>query len=52
MRDRFIQTLCQIAEKDPRIMLITGDLGFAVLDEYRRRDSRASSSMRAWPNRT
>lgn len=37
MRDRFIQTLCQIAEKDPRIMLITGDLGFAVLDEYRRR---------------
>lgn len=37
MRDRFIQTLCQIAERDPRIMLITGDLGFAVLDEYRRR---------------
>jgi transketolase len=37
MRDRFVQTLCQIAEKDPRIMLITGDLGFAVLDEYRRR---------------
>ena len=37
MRDRFIQTLCQLAEKDPRIMLITGDLGFAVLDEYRRR---------------
>ncbi len=37
MRDRFLQTLCQLAEKDPRIMLITGDLGFAVLDEYRRR---------------
>ncbi|NQV94021.1 MAG: transketolase [Sphingomonadales bacterium] len=37
MRDRFIQTLCQLAEKDPRIMLITGDLGFAVLDDYRRR---------------
>lgn len=37
MRDRFIQALCQIAEKDPRVMLITGDLGFAVLDEYRRR---------------
>ena len=37
MRDRFIQTLCSLAEKDPRIMLITGDLGFAVLDEYRRR---------------
>jgi len=37
MRDRFIQTLCELAATDPRIMLITGDLGFAVLDEYRRR---------------
>lgn len=37
MRDRFIQTLCELAESDPRIMLITGDLGFAVFDEYRRR---------------
>lgn len=37
MRDRFIQTLCGLAEADPRIMLITGDLGFAVLDDYRRR---------------
>ena len=37
MRDRFIQTLCDLAERDPRILLITGDLGFAVLDEYCRR---------------
>jgi transketolase len=37
MRDRFIQTLSGLAERDPRIMLITGDLGFAVFDEYRRR---------------
>lgn len=37
MRDRFIKTLCQLAENDPRILLITGDLGFAVLDDYRRR---------------
>jgi transketolase len=37
MRDRFIQTLSQLAENDPRIMLITGDLGFSVLDDYRRR---------------
>ncbi len=37
MRDRFIQTLCGLAEADPRIMLITGDLGFAVLDDFRRR---------------
>ncbi|MEM6330123.1 MAG: transketolase C-terminal domain-containing protein [Planctomycetota bacterium] len=37
MRDRFIERLCTIAEHDPRVMLITGDLGFGVLDEYRRR---------------
>jgi len=37
MRDRFIKTLCSLAEEDPRIMLITGDLGFAVFDEYRKR---------------
>ena len=37
MRDRFIKTLCELAENDRRIMLITGDLGFAVLDEYRQR---------------
>lgn len=37
MRDRFIQTLCRIAEKDPRLTLVTGDLGFAVLDEFRSR---------------
>lgn len=37
MRDRFIKTLCELASNDPRIVLITGDLGFAVLDEYRRR---------------
>jgi len=37
VRDRFIQTLCTLAESDPRIMLITGDLGFAVLDDYRKR---------------
>lgn len=37
MRDRFIQTLCGLAEADSRIMLITGDLGYAVLDDYRKR---------------
>lgn len=37
MRDCFIKRLSQMAEQDPRIMLITGDLGFGVLDEYRRR---------------
>jgi transketolase len=37
MRDVFIERLSQLAERDPRIMLITGDLGFSVLDDYRRR---------------
>ena len=37
MRDHFIKKLCEIAEIDPRIMLVTGDLGFSVFDEYRRR---------------
>lgn len=34
MRDTFIQTLTTLAKKDPRILLITGDLGFGVLDDY------------------
>lgn len=37
MRDCFIERLSQMAEADARIMLITGDLGFGVLDDYIRR---------------
>ena len=37
MRDCFIEELSRMAETDPRIMLITGDLGFCVLDKYRER---------------
>jgi transketolase len=37
MRDHFIKRLCELAERDRRIMLITGDLGFRVFDEFRRR---------------
>ena len=37
MRDCFIERLCNIAEHDSRVMLITGDLGFGVLNEYRQR---------------
>ena len=37
MRDHFVARLCDLAERDPRIMLITGDLGFGVLNEYRER---------------
>lgn len=35
MRDTFIAQLKQRAVGDPRIMLITGDLGFGVFDRYR-----------------
>jgi transketolase len=37
MRNYFIKRLSELAEKDKRITLITGDLGFGVLDEYRSR---------------
>lgn len=34
MRDAFVQRLSQLAATDPRIMLLTGDLGFGVLTEF------------------
>jgi transketolase len=34
MRDAFIEELTCLAEKDPRVMLLTGDLGFGVLIEF------------------
>ena len=37
MRDSFIERLSHLAERDPRIMLITGDLGFGVFNDYQRR---------------
>ena len=37
MRDAFIKTLCGLAERDPSVLLLTGDLGFGVLNEYRER---------------
>ena len=36
MRDTFIASLTSLAQRDPRVFLITGDLGFAVLDHYSR----------------
>lgn len=36
MRDAFVQTLLTEAKKNPEILLITGDLGFGVLDEFER----------------
>lgn len=36
MRDAFICQLLELARKDRRITLVTGDLGFAVLDDFAR----------------
>lgn len=37
MRDSFINRLTQMAATDSRVMLITGDLGFGVMDNFRQR---------------
>lgn len=37
MRDAFVARLESLAEADDRVFLITGDLGFGVLDKYARR---------------
>lgn len=37
MRNTFINTLCALAEEDERIYLLTGDLGFSVLERFRDR---------------
>ncbi len=34
MRDRFVSTLMGLAEKDPDVHLVTGDLGFGVLKPF------------------
>ena len=36
MRTAFIETLTQTAEKDPRVILLVGDLGFGVVTEFAR----------------
>jgi transketolase len=36
LRQAFIQTLCRLAADDPRIILLTGDLGFMVMEPFRR----------------
>lgn len=37
MRDQFVKTLTEIAEENPKIFLITGDLGFGVLTDFAKR---------------
>ena len=36
MRDTFVKTLLIAAKKDPNIVLMTGDLGFGVLDQFQK----------------
>lgn len=35
MRNAFVNTLTAFARKDPRVMLVTGDLGFTVFEKFR-----------------
>jgi transketolase len=37
MRGTFIRTLVDLAERDPRILLLTGDLGYTVLEPFSER---------------
>src|SRR5262249_41248189 len=37
MRDEFIASLARMADRHPEVFLITGDLGFGVLNEYVKR---------------
>ncbi|MGB7589456.1 MAG: transketolase C-terminal domain-containing protein [Solirubrobacterales bacterium] len=37
MRNEFVDELVSLAEADERVMLLTGDLGFMVLEEFQRR---------------
>jgi transketolase len=37
MRTTFARTLGELAERDPRVFLLTGDLGFSVLEPFRER---------------
>lgn len=39
MRKAFIDSLSRLADADPRIVLLTGDLGFMVMEEFRQRFS-------------
>src|SRR5262245_13222600 len=37
MRTAFIESLCEAAERDDRIWLVCGDLGFSVLERFAER---------------
>ena len=37
MRSEFIRSLVALAERDPRVVLLTGDLGFTVVEDFAER---------------
>jgi transketolase len=37
MRNTFVKTLTKIAEKDKNVYLLTGDLGYSLFDDFRKR---------------
>lgn len=37
MRNAFVQTLTELAERDPRVVLMTGDLGFNMMEPFAER---------------
>jgi len=45
MRTAFIETLCELAEQDERIWLLTGDLGYSVLERFASRFPRRFVNM-------
>ena len=46
MREAFVERLSELAEKNPRIFLITGDLGFGVLTQFAERFPRHGGNLR------
>jgi transketolase len=37
VRNAFVETLSELAERDPRVALLTGDLGFTVIEDFAKR---------------
>ena len=52
VRNAFVATLQELAADDPRILLVTGDLGFNLFEGFRREPPRPVPQRRGGPNRT
>src|SRR3954454_19018313 len=37
MRATFVRTLCELADRDPRVVFMTGDLGYTVVEPFAER---------------